>query len=200
VPAFGFEREDHTSKVLIEPNPRASAAGEEGAEGDRVVAITPPASFTRKDLGRDEEGLRVVITPTIGTEMITAAVSIAANTVTGFDELDMPIVSEQDYETVVTLQDRRPLHLGTIERSVVVNYRRGLPLLRDIPILKPLFSVRGKRAERSSLYIVATPCFCNQAVYRKLRTTEEGAALKIDEIELPRYIERRMLPEVPEAD
>ncbi len=183
------------SFVLTEANPGVDADGDPGSpDFDRVVAIRPPSQWQKTDLGSDEEGLLITITPVIGTDMVTAAISVSANTVTGLDELDRPIVTEQDFETVVTLQDLQPLRVATIENEIALSARRGIPVLRDLPVLKYLFSVESKRTETSHIHVIVTPCFCNWRVYEARMLGSEGSVLKVSDSELPELVRKEMLP------
>lgn len=201
VPYYGYEREAQDAAVLTEVNPQVDAAGEVGRDDadyplddPRVVSITPASHFERVDLGVDEEGVAVTILPVIGTEMVMAHVAISANTVTGFDEMDRPIVSEQNVETVVTLQDQKTVCVGTIERQVDAKYRRGIPGLRDLPILKYLFSVEGTRVERSRMHVIVTPRFVNAAVFESRVMGDGAPILKKVDPSIPEYIKGSMLP------
>ncbi len=202
VPYYSYERTDRDPGVIEETNPNVDGAGEVGKnnrpfyplDNPRAVSITPASTFTRTDTGIDLEGIAVTIQPVIGTEMVTAHIDIKANTLSGFDEQDRPIVEQQEFSSAVTLQNNQPLHIGTVEKSVTLKYRRGIPGLRSVPWLKYLFSVEGTKKEESKLYIIATPCFCNQMVYEARRLGEGKDILKQVDNQAPEYIKRSMLP------
>ena len=90
---------------------------------------------------------------------------------------------------VVTLQNTRPFHIGTIEKSVPFTYRRGVPGLRSVPWLKYLFSVKGTKTENAQ-YIH----YRNQMVYEARRLGEDKEILKQVDNQAPEYIKRSMLP------
>jgi type II secretory pathway component GspD/PulD (secretin) len=186
VPVFDYRRTDQEPSVVTEANPRVNSSAELRADNPdgnrdypRVVSIRPSSYFTREDIGTDVEGLAIKIEPVIGTDMVTAHIAISASTLSGFDELDRPIVEQQKFSSVVTLQDHQMLHIGTVERRVSLNYNRGIPGLGSIPVLKHAFGVGGKRAEESRLYVIATPCYCNALVYDARIKGEPGAILRV---------------------
>lgn len=160
------ERSERDPKVVTESNPRVDSytdnEDDESPSGaDRVVTIVPPVNNQLVDLSSDEEGLLISIAPIISTESVLAEIDIALNTVTGYDELDRPIVTEQNLTNRFTLQDNEEILLGTLERESVVEARRGIPGLKDLPVLPFLFSVESRQTERSRLFILATPHYSN---------------------------------------
>jgi Bacterial type II and III secretion system protein len=160
VPYIGYTRTDQTAAILEETNAKVDAAGKSSKRDlndPRTVQITPASYFTRGDLGTESEGLTVSIQPVIGTEMVTATVSIVANTVTGADKDDRPIVTTHTVNTTISLTSGAPVRIGNIEREVTNKIRRGIPGLKSIPILKYLFSVESTETEKSTLYVLATP-------------------------------------------
>ncbi|MEQ8819942.1 MAG: hypothetical protein RLY93_06825 [Sumerlaeia bacterium] len=165
VPVYGYEPEKGGGNVLTESNPVADAGREvsprdgETPGGPRTVAIVPPVTNRRVRLASDQEGIFLSIDPVIAAHSVTADIDIAINTVVGFDKLDRPIVTEQVLDNQFTLRDGEKLLLGSLEREVAVDSRRGIPGLKDLPVLKHLFSVEVSRTESSRLFILATPRF-----------------------------------------
>ncbi|MCX7011774.1 MAG: hypothetical protein NTW86_04280 [Candidatus Sumerlaeota bacterium] len=166
VPNLKYARTDLTSKVLTETAPGVSATGENGdAASQHPVAITPPATFTRQDAGLQEQGIEIVIQPTIGAEMVTARMQVTVASIVGFNELDEPILSSRDLDTQATLKDREPFLVGSLKRESTNKWRRGIPGLKSVPAVRWLFSVEGERTQRSRLFVIATPTFKNQLAY-----------------------------------
>ncbi len=164
VPYVDYVRSERSPDLLTETNRRVDAYEEADADDPdlnnyRVVSIVPSVTNRLEDLGSDEEGIYIAIQPVIGTESVTADIDISVNSVTGYDSLGRPMVTEQDLTNQFTLQDGRQILLGTLERETSVETRSGIPGLRDIAVLKYLFSVKTTRAESSRLFILATPTF-----------------------------------------
>ena len=167
IPFYDYVAHDKTTSVLTEANPLVDAAGKFNPDkprtmgGTRPVTIVPPNGFTRTDLGQDEEGLMVSIQPVIGTESVQAKVDIEVNTFSGFDQQDRPLISNQELSNQFTLQNGETLLLGTLEREQVVESRRGIPGLKEIPGVRYLFSVEARQKTRSRVFLLATPKLSN---------------------------------------
>lgn len=188
IPYFVYNKTTGTASMLTEANNEADSSKEVDVtdpeyplSDPRVVTITPQYHFDKVDLGKDSEGISLSILPVIGTEMVTAQVGITANTITGYDQLDRPVISTQNFNTNVTLQNNQMLHVGTIENDVQVKYRRGIPGLKDIPVLKYLFSVEGSRSEQTKAYVIVTPTYSESYTYGIKKNDEEGDVLKLTE-------------------
>lgn len=151
VPHYDYLRSERTPVV----------SGETTADypGQRTVAITPPSHNRLVEIPVGHEGLAIAIQPLIGTMTVTANIEIQVNSFIGFDQLDKPLLAEQKLLNRVTLSDGRKILLGTLERERRVEGRRGIPLLKEIPLLKYLFSVESTRLDRSRLFLIATPTF-----------------------------------------
>jgi hypothetical protein len=199
IPYITYELHDtstsNVTRVITEDNPQADAANDDyPSEGPRTLAVIPPKSWQKVDLGEDEEGIVLSITPVIGTEMVTAAIDLAANAVTGFDELDRPIVTEHDFETTVTLQDMQWLRVATLENVFETKYRRGIPGLKEIPLVRYLFSVEGVRYARSHTHIFIRPCFCNWRIFEARQLGQVGDILKVGDSYVPEKLLRELIP------
>ena len=167
IPFYDYVARDRSSSVLTESNPRVDSAGEFDPDnprqlgGTRPLAIVPPNSYRRTDLSDDEEGLQIFIQPVIGLNSVLARVEIDVNTLSGYDQQDRPLISNQRLSNQFTIHNGETLLLGTIEREQVVEARRGIPGLKSVPVLRYLFSVEGYRESRSRLFLIATPKLSN---------------------------------------
>ncbi len=179
IPFYAYARAEKSPGILTERNLRVDSSRkfneDEFSSIDRVVTITSPVTNRLVDLSSEEEGLLISIAPNITTESVQAEIDIALNTVTGFDQLDAPIVTEQNLTNRFTLKNQEEILLGSLERKTTVNTRRGIPGLKDIPVIKYLFSVESDQLVRSRLFILATPKFSNTSFDAKsladLKTT-----------------------------
>lgn len=167
VPYYDYIRSERNASVLVESNPNVDTYEKYDEDEPRsfgfprVLAITPPVTNVLKDLSSEEEGLLIVIQPNITTESVSAEISIALNTVTGLDQQNRPILTEQNLANRFTLQNKNQLLLGTLERETEVDSRRGIPGLKDLPVLKYVFGVESSQKSRSRVFILATPTFSN---------------------------------------
>jgi type II secretory pathway component GspD/PulD (secretin) len=161
-----YQRTERTAAVLTEQNPRVDSFTEYGpdeppATAPRVVTTVAPVHNRLVPISEEHEGLSIRIQPVIGTETVTATIDIALNTLNGYDRVDRPIVTVQRLQNLFTLHNGEQILLGTLERNTLVTARRGIPGLKDIPVLQYLFSVESQRTERGRLFILATPTFSN---------------------------------------
>lgn len=190
VPFQEYVRTTQAASLLTEANNRVDAAderepGEPGVAGTRVVTITAQTTNRLGEIGAGEEGIFVSIQPVIGTEAVTADVRIAVNTVSGYDQLGKPIVSLQDLSNQFTIASGQQLLLGTLERETTVEGRSGIPGLKDVPVIKYLFSVETRRTQKSRLFIVANPTFRGVGYgAATLAESKTAPVLLIDEREL----------------
>ena len=64
-----------------------------------------------------DEQLFINIQPTIGTEMVKAKINVKVDSITGLDEYNNPIIHEQNFNTIVTLDDGQTICVGSIDRA-----------------------------------------------------------------------------------
>jgi type II secretory pathway component GspD/PulD (secretin) len=151
----------------------------------------PVANVDLKKAGESvapaSEGLFVAITPTIGTDLVTAQIEMTVKTLEDYDKLAQPQISTRDIKTMVTLEDQKPFLIGTAERESKGEYRNGIPGLKSIPILKYLFSVEVVRKSKSRVFVIATPSLKNQITYAS--RTIQGDKYEVDPALLRNAIE-----------
>lgn len=184
-PSYGYNTVFQTPSELTETAPGVSAVAEDydSPAGPRPVTIVPNTTSLKVNttLGaarpgstasdpstltsEKAEGIYMVIQPVIGTEMVTAEIRLVLNSLAGYTALDEPIISERLVESMVTLRDGQPLSLGGLDKETNNFVRRGIPLLKDIPIIRPLFSMEQEVTSRSKVFVVVTPKFKNQVLY-----------------------------------
>lgn len=172
-------------KVLTEKSPGVTAVQTDpaAAAGERTVLIKPATqSFLTNPsagmmqpgasaldpsrlTGEKAEGIYLIVQPTIGTDMVTAAIRVVVNSLSGYTKLDEPILSERLLDTMVTLKDKEAFSLGGIDKETSLNVRRGIPLLKSIPGIQYLFSVESQVHRRSKVFLVLTPTFKNQVFF-----------------------------------
>jgi len=88
--------------------------------------------------------------------MITMDVRPEVSSVTSFSA-GIPVVETSSAESRMTVANGRSLILGGLNRKEVRKTRSGIPLLKDIPLLKYLFSSTENKEVRTELAIILTP-------------------------------------------
>lgn len=86
-------------------------------------------------------------------DLVVSAVTGAVN----LDGNDYPVTSRQAYAGEAVVPAGGTLALGGFERSLDQTEASGLPGLRRLPGLGPLFGTKGRRGDRTHLVVLLTP-------------------------------------------
>jgi type II secretory pathway component HofQ len=117
------------------------------------------------------EGIKVDILPFIGSESITLQVDATVNSLLGYSkDTDFPLINTRTMHSVVNLKNGEPVVLGGLDKVSNVSSRVGIPGLKDIPVIKYLFSKESKSAVKSKVLVTLRP---------RLKTTDTEAAAKL---------------------
>ncbi|MFO7899731.1 MAG: hypothetical protein R6V58_11810 [Planctomycetota bacterium] len=130
----------------------------------QLTAHTDPGTVT----GEKSEGIYLTVAPTIGTETLSASITVTVNSLVGFTKLDAPIVSERRTETVATLTPGRVFTLGGMDKETRVVEETGIPLLRDLPGLGQLFRYDVDVARQTQVIVTIKPTVKNQLLYDQM--------------------------------
>lgn len=112
-----------------------------------VRTATPPAG----------EGLALAIVPRIALEAARMDVALTMRSPVGIDKTGAPIFSDQEVSAELTLQEGQTYKLGGLRRGVETKQRKGIPLLKEIPVLKYLFSAETTLSRETELYVFLKP-------------------------------------------
>lgn len=107
--------------------------------------------------------------------MITMDVRPEVSSVVGFSA-GIPVVETSSAESRMTVANGRSLILGGLNRKEVRRTRKGIPILKDIPLLKYLFSSTSDQEIRTELAIILTP-----RILRGDESVEEWLPADVDE-------------------
>ncbi|MFC1585508.1 secretin N-terminal domain-containing protein [Fibrobacterota bacterium] len=90
-------------------------------------------------------GTSVRVTPTLQSDsLINLSIIPSIANLTGWSPKGYPIVFERSINTEVKVKDNTIFVLGGLKKKESVEVRRGIPLLKDLPIIQYLFSVKQK--------------------------------------------------------
>jgi type IV pilus assembly protein PilQ len=108
-----------------------------------------------------EYGILLEVTPIINkdnfiTLKVRPEVSDKEGEVT-FEGAEVPILTTKEAEAQVMIKDGETVVIGGLMKDKVVNTKRKIPLLGDIPIIGLLFSKKEKDVEKRNLIIFITP-------------------------------------------
>ena len=133
---------------------------------------TDPGAVT----GEKSEGIFLSVTPTIGTQTLSADILVTVNSLVGYTKLDAPIIAERRTETTTTLTPGKVFTLGGMDKETTAKESRGIPGLKSIPVLKYLFSYEAKVTRKSTLVVTIKPKVKNQLHYKALSLGWKTAA------------------------
>lgn len=103
------------------------------------------------------DGVSLNILPFIGTESITLNVSYTVDSIAGFSPDGFPLASSRTSSSVVNLVDGQSIVLGGLTKTTEISSKRGIPFLKDIPVLGYVFGNEVKQKRESAIVIFLKP-------------------------------------------
>lgn len=113
--------------------------------------------LTRQPSTGTGEGLTVALVPNIGMTGARLDVAISLRSPVAIAKTGDPIYSEQEVTAELTLEQDQLYKMGGVRRGVETKQRKGLPLLRDIPVIKYLFSNEVTFIRETEVYVFLKP-------------------------------------------
>ncbi len=105
-----------------------------------------------------EVGTVLNILPTINEDgYVNLAVTQEVSSATEETQFGAPVISTREAETQLLAMNGQTVVLGGLVDRQVEMVRSGIPILKDIPILKYLFSTTRERYGSSELFLFLTP-------------------------------------------
>ena len=111
----------------------------------------------RNPLEREKAaGIYVRVQPTLQQDsLINLSIVPIISNLTGWSPKGAPIIFERTFSTEVKVRNNAVFVLGGLKKKEIVNKRRGIPGLKEVPVLRYLFSVRQKvTVEREVLLFI----------------------------------------------
>ncbi len=103
-------------------------------------------------------GTTVRVCPTVQQDsLINLQISPVISDLTGWSPKGMPIVFERSINTEVKVKDNTVFVLGGLKKRESVVVRKGIPGLKEIPVLKYLFSIKQKVIVEREVLIFIRP-------------------------------------------
>jgi general secretion pathway protein D len=143
-----------------------------------TTAGTTSTSITAGGVNQTVEyrdaGVILTVTPRIG-ERGTVALDVKqeVNAVgPNFPPTNSPSFDKREAETSVVLLNNQTLVVGGLIQDKVTIDDRGIPLLKDIPLIGRLFGFKGRAVEKTELLLLITPRVIGTAL-DAARITEE---------------------------
>lgn len=106
-----------------------------------------------------ETGVKLVVTPRIGDDgTIQMRVQPSFSRLTGFTPVEnQPIIDKRETQSSVRVYDRQTLVIGGLRQRSDVNERNGIPWLKDVKVIGPLFRSRSDTTREGELLVFLTP-------------------------------------------
>lgn len=119
--------------------------------GKSVLTRTPtPAAVA-------SEGISLALVPDIAMDAARIEVALGVRSAVGVNKTGEPIFSDQDIQAELTLTEGQLYKLGGIRRTSTATQRKGVPGLRDVPVIKYLFSNETTIARETELFVFVKP-------------------------------------------
>lgn len=141
-------RNNEEARILVGsqvPFTQIARSGLSGEVLDRVVQF--------RDVGTE-----LAIVPTINQDgYVTLSVLQQVSTLTNQTLFGAPIITVREAQTSAVVRDRQTVVIGGLIGSEESRFRRGIPILKDIPLLGYLFRDTETRGRKTELVIFLTP-------------------------------------------
>lgn len=156
------------SDTKILSNPRITTLNNQEAKMLVGTIVPIPIYAYSKESGTQtitgyeslEIGIKLIVTPNINERnYITLSIKPSVDEITAWTgpNNERPIVSTRSAETKVMIRDGQTLAMGGLISEKKIKSRRGIPILKDIPIICFLFSKKEDTIDRTELLIFITP-------------------------------------------
>ena len=126
-------------------------------QGQRVPYVEKTDEGTSTTEFEDVD-LSLEVTPQITPDnRIALKVKTTKNEIIGYTILGQPIISTNESETELLVENEDTVVIGGIVKSNSIDTETGFPLLKDIPMIGWLFKTVGKKTSKQEVLIFLTP-------------------------------------------
>jgi len=132
----------------------------------RTTRVVDQVTVTDETVTFKETGLTLTVTPRVlADHQIQMVVEPSVLELTGWTDTDppAPIIDTRSAKTDVTIHDGKWLVIGGLMRYNEQKIERGVPLLKDIPVLGWLFKTTDTKREKSNLIILVSATVLDRA-------------------------------------
>lgn len=122
-----------------------------------VAASGGTSDVHYRELALAEEGVRLAVTPVIGTDSSTLNVNLRVNSMVGWSRVETPIIHSRTMSTQINVVDGKTFSLGGLKKNTVTNDVNKIPLLGSIPYMGYLFKTETKMKKESVVFAFVQP-------------------------------------------
>ncbi|MEW6556848.1 MAG: hypothetical protein AB1349_05770 [Elusimicrobiota bacterium] len=120
--------------------------------------ITQTSAGTVYETKFIDVGTMLNVTPHIhGTDMLSLELHPEVSDLTGYTPDNQPLIGTKEATTKVTVKEGQTIVIGGLITEQFLKTIAGVPLLKDIPVLKYLFSKQVDQKVKTNLLIFVTP-------------------------------------------
>lgn len=156
------------SNTKILSNPRITTLNNQEAKMLVGTIVPIPTYSYSKETGTQtisgyeslEIGVKLLVTPNINEKSyITLNIKPSVDEIIGYTgpNNERPIVSTRSAETRVMIKDGQTLAMGGLISEKKIKSHRGIPILKDLPVLCYIFGKKEETIDRTELLIFITP-------------------------------------------
>ncbi len=116
--------------------------------------------------GQKAAGIYVRVIPTLQQDsLINLNIFPVISNLTGWSPKGVPIIFERTLSTEVKVKNNSVFVLGGLKKKEIIENRRGIPGLKDVPIIQYLFSIKQKiTLEREVLIFIRPSILINNEI------------------------------------
>ncbi|KJC43922.1 hypothetical protein UB31_22260 [Bradyrhizobium sp. LTSP849] len=160
------------------------------ATSSSVSNITPNAP-TVNSIQMYDTGIILRVTPRVnrnGRVLMDIAQEVSQSVPTTTSTLNSPTIQQRRVATSVVVEDGQTVAIGGLIKDSRARDRTGLPWLKDVPGVGPLFGTSDDRTDRTELLVLIQPHVIRNAASAEAATDELSAKLPMlhDSFRAPR--------------
>lgn len=160
------------------------------ATSSSVSNITPNAP-TVNSIQMYDTGIILRVTPRVnrnGRVLMDIAQEVSQSVPTTTSTLNSPTIQQRRVATSVVVEDGQTVAIGGLIKDSRARDRTGVPWLKDVPGVGPLFGTSDDRTDRTELLILIQPHVIRNAASAEAATDELSAKLPMlhDSFRAPR--------------
>jgi type II secretory pathway component GspD/PulD (secretin) len=164
-----FLKQIKSSEVLANPSIMVTNNQEARIHiGDRLAYVTTTKNFVGDREVTDEEvhfeniGIKFNVTPTINQDgfvkmKVVPEISVKTGDLITPQGSRIPLINATTVDTEIIVSNGHTIVIGGLRQEEIVDERKGMPFLMDIPFIGRAFSSTSKNKLRTEIIILMTP-------------------------------------------
>lgn len=172
-------KEPFVTQTVVQGNNTSTTA-------DNVQFINVGVTMTVKPTIGDDGYIVLMIKPEVSTQGTPLELqAVPASSSTSYVRSRIPVVTTQEFETVVTIKDGHTLVIGGLIQDSELKTMQKIPFLGDIPFVGAAFRSKTNTFSKSELVVFLTPKIIpgdSQTDEMDMYVNERGKLLPFDQV------------------